>query len=438
MRRKFFTSIIMFLLVVSIGYLPVHAQESSENIYDGGYELVIMNGEILQVNDEGTIILEATYDEGYRITKNGYVNCLFVYENGFLVQENREGTIITYDTAYIEELETINYTGFSIDDESYTYVWDQDARICGIANSNGEQIAKYIYSGLQVVDIQQLENGEWISAQNIDFIGTYNKMRSYGAYYDDETGWYYSNGVYDDVSQTRIVGLAESDEYLTETNPCVSNTSEEGIMLLGYETDDLTAEQWADELLATSSYNAAKAPDWYQSSSVSTVEIIARMIYGENTSNTTDQKAIAWIVLNRLHSSRFSDDIRELVADEEEFNGVDSANGRKAQSANDNGWRYATYYACLMLTNSSEDCWNVIAAKPLGFSNQLYFRSASSLGSSSSVYEQGGVLYAHYSSRDVAISNVCIAGQGTSTTIQGLKNMCVNGLSKYNVFFYHD
>lgn len=438
MRRKSLAGVIVLLLVALWGYLPLHAQEEAGKVYDGGYDLSIANGEVLQVSDEGTVILTATYDGGNRTTKSGYTNCLFVYDDGFLVQENREGTCINYNTAYIEELDAINYTGFSIGDESYTYIWDQDARICGIEDHNGEQIAKYIYSGLQVVDIQQLVNGEWTSAQNASFIGTYNKIRSYGAYYDEETGWYYSNGVYDDVSQARIVGLMEDDAYLSETNPCILNSTEEGIMLLGYETDDLQAEQWAEQLLASSSYNAAKASGWYSNSSAATVEIVARMIYGENTSNTTDQKAIAWVVLNRLHSTRFSNDIRTLVANKAQFSGVDSANGRKAQNANDNGWRYATYYACLMLTNSSEDCWNVIAAKPLGFSNQLYFRSASSLGSNSGVYEQGGVLYAHYSSRDVAISNACIAGQGTSTTVQGLKNMCVNGVSKYNVFFYHN
>ena len=114
----------MLLLVALWGYLPVHAQEEAGKVYDGGYDLSIANGEVLQVSDEGTVILTATYDEGNRTTKSGYTNCLFVYDDGFLVQENREGTCITYNTAYIEELDAINYTGFSIGDESYTYIWD--------------------------------------------------------------------------------------------------------------------------------------------------------------------------------------------------------------------------------------------------------------------------------------------------------------------------
>lgn len=386
MRKKFFafSSFVIFLFVL-LHCVPVRAQESTGEVYDGEYDLIMLNGEITQVIDEGTIIMSATYAEGERIAKSGYLDCSFVYRNGFLVQENRGELCISYDTGYIEEIDATNYIGFTLKNERYTYIWDNDARISGIKNKDDVQIVKYIYSGLQVIDIQQLENGVWVSAQDVNFVGISNKIRSYGAYYDDETGWYYSNGIYNDVEHSRVVGLVEDEKWLTDKNPYCNDTDEAGIMLLGYEADDLAAEQWADELLANSAYNSAKESDWYQNSSASTVEIIARMIYGENTSNITDQKAIAWVVLNRLHSSRYSNNIREIVANKTEFGGVNSSNGRKAQSANDNGWRYATYYACLMLTNSSESCWNTIAAKPLGISNQLFFRSASSLGKSSSV-----------------------------------------------------
>lgn len=101
-------------------------------------------------------------------------------------------------------------------------------------------------------------------------------------------------------------------------------------------------------------------------------------------------------------------------------------------------WKNATYLACLILTNDSEDCWNAISPKPTGITNQIYFRSASSLGSTSQIFEENNQLYAHYSSGNVKISNACIAGQGTATTINGLKNLCTEGVKKYNVYFYHD
>lgn len=97
-----------------------------------------------------------------------------------------------------------------------------------------------------------------------------------------------------------------------------------------------------------------------------------------------------------------------------------------------------SYLACLILTNDSEACWNVISAKPKGITNQVYFRSAKSLGNTSQIYQKGEQLYAHYAEGDVAISNACIAGQGTSTTVKGLQSLCSDGADKYNVFFYHD
>lgn len=91
-----------------------------------------------------------------------------------------------------------------------------------------------------------------------------------------------------------------------------------------------------------------------------------------------------------------------------------------------------------MLTDSSEACWNSASPKPTGISNQLFFRSASGLGKTTQIYESNGKLYVHYSSGDVIISNACIAGKGTATTVKGLESLCTNGKGGHNVFFYHD
>ncbi len=171
---------------------------------------------------------------------------------------------------------------------AYHYIWD-DYRITGITNEAGIEIVKYTYADLQVTSVLDLQNGEWINNTDDTFIGNYNKLRSNGAYFEEETGW-----------------------------------------------------------------------------------------------------------------------------------------------------KNATYLACLMLTNDSESCWNVISQKPVGITNQYYFRSASKLANSTQIFESGGKLYAHYTSGDVLIQNVCIAGKGTATTVNGLKSLCTNGTGYYNVFFYHN
>lgn len=86
---------------------------------------------------------------------------------------------------------------------------------------------------------------------------------------------------------------------------------------------------------------------------------------------------------------------------------------------------------------SKDGTINVISPKPTGITNQIYFRSASTLGNTSQIFESNGVLYAHYSSQNVTITNACIAGKGTATTVAALKKLCTNGVNYYNVFFYH-
>lgn len=211
-------------------------------------------------------------------------------------------------------------------------------------------------------------------------------------------------------------------------------------MLFGYEVDDYEAEMLAEELLSNSSFNAAKSNGYYsETSSTTTEEIIARLIYGENNKRTLDQRAIAWVLLNRYHynPAQFGATLRDVATKKSAFAGLDNAAAKQAQNPSDSKWSNAVYLACLLCTNDTEACWKSIAPKPTGITNQTYFRSASSLGESNQIFEKNGVLYAYYKSGSVAIENACIAGKGTATTIKGLKEYCTEGVGNYNVFFYH-
>lgn len=56
-------------------------------------------------------------------------------------------------------------------------------------------------------------------------------------------------------------------------------------------------DSYAESLLSDSSYNAAKTgSNWY--ASASTVEVVARVIYGENNTNLNEQTAIMWVIVN--------------------------------------------------------------------------------------------------------------------------------------------
>lgn len=65
----------------------------TENVfYDEGYEVTTENGNVVKVVCNGEILFTAEYDNaGNRITKNGVSNSIFLYENGLLSMENRNG-----------------------------------------------------------------------------------------------------------------------------------------------------------------------------------------------------------------------------------------------------------------------------------------------------------------------------------------------------------
>ena len=438
MIKKFFCGLGAAFLILGTMTLSVNAENIREEIHEGDMVCVIEDNNIAHVEKNGNVIVSMLYENGYRCEKEGVVHSTYVYEDGFLVQENRDNFIIEYDVQFVEEIDNLGYHGFCINGKNYQYLWNDQGLITGIIDEIGIQVALYVYDGIELEAVMEMQDGQWIKTDSQDFIGNYNKIRCYGDYYDDETGWYYTGSIYHDVIQGKVIGLEENDEYLTEENPFISEYNE-GIMLLGYEADDYAAEMWAEELLSNSTFNAAKNSGWHLNSSASTVSIIARALYGENTSNLTDQRAMSWIILNRYYaqSSEFGFGIREIVAKPYQFDGLYANVSLKAKSSTDQGWRHAVYLACLMCTNSDAACWNSVSQKPLGISNQRYFRSANTLGSTSQIYEENGQLYAHYNTKNVAISNACIAGKGVSTTVAGLRALCESDVSKYNVFFYH-
>ena len=441
MKHKF-RKLVALLLIFGIFYGRPQIARAEEtlvdtivdgDIYDAGYEISIEDDNIIEFRYNNKVLLKAQYEDENRIYKSGKQSSTYEYDNGLLTTENRDGVIITYYSVYDENFRGNRYTGYEINGEEFNYIYDSSQKIVGISNKEEVELAKYVYEGLHVIDILSFDGEEWVSNNDENFCGNYNKIRSYGAYYDDETGLYYSNGVYDDVKNGKIVGMLQNDAYLTDSNPFSSKIDSE-LMPLGYEEKDLEATIWSEALLKNSSFNAAKGDKYYNTAS--TVEIIARTIYGENTSRELDQRSIAWVMLNRYHFPGFPNDLRS-IANPNEFLGMVSKIGTQAQNPSEYGWRNAVYLACLMLTDSSEGCWNVIAPKPKGISNQVYFRSSQKLGVSNGIFESGGKLYLYYSNGSKAITNACIPGRGTSTTINGLKSLA-SGMTNYNIFFYHN
>lgn len=326
--------------------------------------------------------------------------------------------------------------GFILNNELYHYVWDDKNLISGISNSDGTLIAKYVYDELVITEILENNGIDWVTSNDTKFIGNYNKVRLYGSYWDEETGWYYHNGVYEDTVKGKIIGLLDNDDIL-KFDP---NERRSEYELCGASELELQAEIWRQQLLNNSSYSSSRSSTWYNNSSYADVEIIARMIYGENTSNLTDQRAISYVVINRYkaQSSTFGLTLRAICGNPNQFNGVASPQALAAKNPKESGWRNATYVACLLLLTTDTNDWDQLGMRPTGITNQRYFRSASSLYNLNQFKYENGQLYAKYSSGYTSITNACIAGVGVYTTLDDLSNACGGDTSNYNVFFYHN
>ncbi len=396
----------------------------------------MLDSNITEITKDGLAIMSANYKDGLRILKEGQSSSVFEYDNGLLKKEIRDGNVIEY--LYIIKDGRKHLDGFIINKESYYYIWNDKNLISGISNSNGKLLAKYIYDGLVITDVLENNGVDWVTSNDTKFIGNYNKIRLYGSYWDDETGWYYHNGVYEDTVKGKIIGLIDNDDVL-KFDP---NEHRSEYELLSVTELELQAEQWRQELLNNSSYNSSRSSNWYENSSYPDVEIIARMIYGENTSNLTDHRAISYIIMNRYNaqSSEFGLTLRRICGNPAQFNGVASPNAMTAKNPNDSGWRNATYVACLLLITPYTNDWDQLGMRPTGITNQKWFRSADKLHDLSQFKYENGQLYTYYaySGKYIAITNACIAGVGVYTTITGLENACGGNTGNYNVFFHHN
>ena len=201
------------------------------------------------------------------------------------------------------------------------------------------------------------------------------------------------------------------------------------ISLLEYSDDlDYSIYCWQQQLLDDEWFNSS-APytsDWYQN--LSDVEILARVIYGEDTSVTRDQDAIAWVIRNR--AVEYGTSPRDVVLEQYQFSAAGvpnepSYNTVKAQSG-EVGWANAVYMACLLCTTLDEYDWNIINAKPSGMSYQKYYRAWFCYDN----FSYDGTMY--YDGN--AVKDVFIVGYGSVDSYDELGDI-IYSYNDRNIFF---
>lgn len=331
-------------------------------------------------------------------------------ELGQIVAEHRDGNSISYKYETLEELGDF-LEGFILNGQQYHFQKDENQTVTAILDSYGTTIAVYEYKDGIVCQMFGLdENGQWVDkSDDPNFIGNLNMIRLYSYYYDSESGFYYSDRYYDSIHGCFVDG---TDEIPCELSPRSSLAL----------SDKVDAE--VDRLLSSSTYGKplTYSDNWYNS--LTTTELLARLIYAENTSYEPDQNAIGYCLLNRYHgkdgyNNYYGDTMKEIATKANQFTVItggstSSTHARQPKTSSD-GWKHATYIAVsiVLSDNNISDCEDLFD-RPKYMENQTqfvswaYFMKNSTNGSGCIKYKNSEVI------------DVIIPGVGTYTNKEDL------------------
>jgi len=348
---------------------------TADEVSDSGANEYVFDGHYLkQVKINGKVVVENYYDDsGMRIAKSGADECHFEYdENKNLIREERNGKVITYFYEKDKEYEYWHITGFNYGGANYYYTRDNMSRIDGIQSESKELVAKYEYGSekFKVSKVMMKQGEEWVGTDEPEFVGNVNKIRNRDSYYDDECDLYYGcNGVfYSPITGYVIMNVDESID----------------ISLLSDSYDlDYNIYCWQQSLLEDDSFNAelSKTADWH--TGLSDVAVVARIIYGENTSVASDQNAIANVIRNRAVDKGKKDNTksagelaRAVVLEAGQFSTAAPTDDVVSEKKSyDLGWQNAVHKACLLCLTLDKEDWDSLNSIPYGMGEQKCFRS---------------------------------------------------------------
>lgn len=335
-------------------------------------------------------------------------------------------------------LENILYSG-----SIYSVLRDSTNNIIGLLNEENVQVVRYVYEGAVLENVFEVtEYGDVIN-HNEDFIGNLNGVCWQDAYYDYESGLYYKyRRYYNSAEGIYITGLNKENLY-TETNPFINDK------LRSWEDSELYAEEWKLELMSDSSHGRALdySASWYDS--LSTVEILSRLIYAENSgSDMNERKGVAYVIMNRIETgdtNSFGEGLRGVATKAKQFASITGGQNDTTTSRNPLksgaatqidyiNWEHATFLACLLCTTLDQYEWSVISSRPSGITNQLYFVSYN-YGINWGKFRDSSSGIQYYSNgKWLNVNKVAICGYGVFNSVADIKSTNT-GSTNRNIFF---
>ena len=237
-------------------------------------------------------------------------------------------------------------------------------------------------------------------------------------------GWYYNGRYYDSVNNRFVDGI----DFSASDNPI--NT---------YALVD-NVEATVEGLLRSTTYGTPRSytSNWY--SNLSTIELLARLIYGETMGFEPDQNAVGYVLLNRFHGNDgnyYGSTMIQIGTATNQFmsivgNSTETV-GARSPALTSNAWEHVTYIAVsiALSDNTISDCEDLFY-RPSYITNHTQFRS---YGTFISRATQGNGCI-RFNGHD--LSSVVLPSVGSYTTIEELEDDYANGFSgECNVYFMY-
>lgn len=402
-------------MLISPGTARAYVEETNELSFIEKYWEQISN--VLSMKQDNAFFEELekrgiyyNYQDGRRISKSvNNETIYFIYNNaGQVIEENYNDSTVSYQ--YNEQG---NLAAVSYNDIMYYAETDINGSVINLLNTEGECVAEYTY-------INGLANIAKESRGGIydQVIGDINKVRFYSFYYDEETEYYYTSGHFYNIKEGRFVDKLPIDSILDSN--CNVSVKRDAISVLG---NNVT--QWANSLLNNNpNYGEAKpaVSGWYEG--LSDVELLARLIYGENPRNMQDQKAVMWIVLNRLYRNWYPNTLRGVATQAGQFATICNTGSYDARKPDieSQAWKNATWLACAICTTTVESECRSLVNKPGGIDTQTCFRALTNFVSRCED-SLNGIVYVYSDGRKSRLTDVVIVGDlGDSKDLEILKN----------------
>jgi hypothetical protein len=362
--RIFISIFIATILLVNTSPVFAFTTQNNSNYYSYSLEWSTINNLdiITSIRTDNSDIFYYYNEEGYRNLKIvNNISTYFEYENNLLINESTDNSSISY--IYDDNVPI----ACIINDVEYTYSRDKKNRISGLMDSSNKLVAKYQYNeeGVCTATLGDID-GIWLEkSDDMNFIGNLNHLVAEGSYIDRETGWYYQYRRYYDPINDRFVNGYDIDS-INMPFDVFSDLYDEAISMKNY-------------LLSTNTYgkNISYSSTWYNS--LSEVEIMARLIYGESNNNISQLRGVAWVLVNRKESSGFPDTFSGVCKASGQFaaitGGSEYSYNSRIPDTTSSRWKNATELACIL--SVCEDCYyfSGVVSRPDGYVDQCYFLS---------------------------------------------------------------